>query len=125
MQSGMLRRALRRFTASQGEVEDAERQSDSQKAGANSIGTCADRQVVRLAGTISTVTLSPRNGAPWLQVVMDDGSGTVNLVWMGRHAIPGVVAGAQVIVEGRISCVDGERRIYNPKYELVAPHGGV
>lgn len=120
MQQGALKRALRRFTASQGDVQNAERQSRAQEAGANSIGTCADRQVVKLRGMISSVTLAPRKGAPWLEVVMDDGSGSVNLVWMGRPAIPGVVAGAQITVEGRISCVDGERRIYNPKYQLVA-----
>ncbi len=124
MKQGGFRQALRRFTASQREVEDAERQSLAQRAGAQSIGECADRQLVKLRGTISSVTLAPRQGAPWLQVVMDDGSGKVTLVWMGRHAIPGVEAGAQVAVEGRVSYVDGERRIYNPKYELVSPTGG-
>lgn len=120
MAKGSLGRAWERWTASQGDVHSRELQSMAQKAGADSIGSCADRQMVHLRGTITSVTLAPRKGAPWLQVVMDDGSGTVTLVWMGRHAIPGVSAGAQIGVEGRISCVDGERRVYNPKYQLIA-----
>ncbi|WP_028708355.1 OB-fold nucleic acid binding domain-containing protein [Propionicicella superfundia] len=121
MSKGSLARAWRRLTASQDDVYNRELQTTAQKSGANSIGSCADRQLVRLRGTITSVTLAPRKGAPWLQVVMEDGSGTVTLVWMGRHAIPGVAAGTEIVVEGRISCVDGERRVYNPKYELVAP----
>lgn len=120
MSEGTLTRVWRRLTASQGEVQNMELQTQAKKAGANTIRSCSDRQRVHLHGTITSVTLAPRKGAPWLEVVLDDGSGRVNLVWMGRHAIPGVSAGKQIAVEGRISCVDGERRIYNPKYELIA-----
>ena len=43
----------------------------------------------------------------------------MTLIWMGRREIPGVVAGREMLVEGRISVADGLRRIYNPRYELL------
>jgi RecG-like helicase len=121
MGQNALSRAWRRLTASQSEVESMALQEQTKKAGAQSIGACGDRQRVRLLGTITAVTLAPRQGAPWLEAVLDDGSGKVRLVWMGRHAIPGVAAGTKMAVEGRLSCSNGESRLFNPKYELIAP----
>ena len=60
--------------------------------------------------------------AGFMQIVeaeFTDGSGTVTLIWMGRRSIPGITAGRELIVSGRVSFVDGERRVYNPLYELV------
>ena len=56
---------------------------------------------------------------PWLEAELSDGTGTISLIFMGRHQIPGIEAGRQLVVEGRISDVDGERRIYNPWYQLI------
>jgi hypothetical protein len=39
---------------------------------------------------------------------------------MGRRSIPGITAGRELTVSGRVSYVDGQRRLYNPLYELVA-----
>lgn len=113
-------RAWRRLTSSQLEVESEDLREAARKAGAVSVGDCRDRQVVRLRGTIAAVTLSPKHGADWLEAVLDDGSGRVRLIWMGRHSIPGILAGKEVVVEGRILCEDGDRRMFNPRYELIA-----
>lgn len=120
MGDSVLSRVWQRLTASQEELQSMELQSLVKKTGADSVGSCVDRQRVRLHGTITSVTLTPRQGYPWLQVVLDDGSGEVTLVWMGRHKIPGVAAGTQMVVEGRVACADGSRLIFNPKYELIA-----
>jgi hypothetical protein len=112
--------ALKRWGASNAELESQERQRVAESAGANRVGDLCDRQQARLRGTISVLTIKPRAGMPWLEAELSDGSGTVTLIWMGRREIPGVVAGRELIVNGRVSCVDGGRRIYNPHYELVA-----
>lgn len=82
------------------------------------IADCVDRRPVRLRGTIETLTVQPRETANWLEARLVDGTGTVTLIWMGRHEIPGIEVGRQMAVEGRLSIVDGERRIYNPYYTL-------
>ena len=83
------------------------------------ISDAPDRQHVRLRGTLRTVTLRPRGGVPALEADLDDGSGTITVVWLGRRRIGGIVPGRSLRVEGRIGAHDGHRMIYNPRYELL------
>lgn len=112
-------KALRRLGASNAELESEARQQVVQAVGANLISEVRDRQFARMRGTIAILSMKPRGGTPWLEAEFTDGSGTVTLIWMGRRSIPGIVAGRELIVSGRVSFVDGERRLYNPLYELV------
>ena len=113
-------RALKRWGASNDELEAQERQRLAQAAGATQIHEAADRQRVRLRGFVTVLTLKPRSGTPWMEAQFSDGSDVITLIWMGRREIPGVVAGCEMAVEGRVSYVDGVRRFYNPRYEMIA-----
>ena len=115
----LLQRALHRLASSNAELESEELQRHVRDIGAVPIRTCEDRQVVSLTGTVSTVTIHPRGGYPALEVELRDGSGAVTLVWLGRRQIPGIDPGRSLTVSGRISCHEGRRIIYNPKYELL------
>lgn len=115
----VLSRALRRLASSNAELESEELQRHVREEGAMPIQTCEDRQQVSLTGTISTVTIKPRDGHPALEVQLRDGSGAVTLVWLGRRQIPGIEAGRTVKIWGRISCHEGRRVLYNPRYELL------
>jgi RecG-like helicase len=112
-------RALRRFGLSNAELESQERVKVAEASGATTIAQVADRQRATLRGTIGMLTLRPRSGTPWLEAEFTDGSGSLTLIWMGRREIPGVVAGRDLRVTGRVSWVDGQRRMYNPNYELL------
>ncbi|MEE9965362.1 MAG: OB-fold nucleic acid binding domain-containing protein [Propionicimonas sp.] len=105
---------------SNAELESAERQRAAEQIGANKVGELTDRQMARLRGTITELTVKPREGMPWLEAELSDGSGSITLIWMGRREIPGVIAGRQMVVSGRVSCVDGHRSLYNPRYDLIA-----
>ncbi len=115
----MLSRALRRLASSNAELESEELQRNVREEGAVPIRTCEDRQQVSLTGTVSTVTIHPRGGHPALEVELRDGSGAVTLVWLGRRQIPGIDPGRTIKVWGRISCHEGRRLVYNPRYELL------
>ena len=115
----MLQRALRRMTSSNAELESEDLQRSVRQEGSVPIQTCEDRQRVQLTGTVSTVTINPRAGHPALEVELRDGSGSVTLVWLGRRQIPGIDCGRTIKVWGRISCHDGRRLVYNPRYELM------
>ena len=115
----MLQRALRRITSSNAELESEELQRNVREEGSVPILNCQDRQRVQLTGTVSSVTITPRAGHPALEVELRDGSGAVTLVWLGRRQIPGIDCGRTLKVWGRISCHDGKRLIYNPRYELM------
>ena len=43
----------------------------------------------------------------------------MTLVWLGRRQIPGIDPGRTIKVCGRISCQEGRRLLYNPRYELL------
>jgi len=116
---GMLARAWRRLGSSNEELESEELQRNVRDEGAVPIRNCEDRQQVSLTGTISTVTIHPRGGHPALEVELRDGSGAVTLVWLGRRQIPGIDPGRTIKIWGRISCHDGRRLVYNPRYELL------
>jgi RecG-like helicase len=115
----VLQRAFRRFASSNAELEADEMQQTVRSEGSQPIRSCEDREQVQLTGTISTVTINPRAGHPALEVELRDGSGAVTLVWLGRRQISGIDPGRKIKVSGRISCQEGQRLLYNPRYELL------
>ncbi|MQY12906.1 hypothetical protein SRB5_30450 [Streptomyces sp. RB5] len=82
------------------------------------ISQCHDREVVKVAGTLRTVTMQPRAGTPALQAELTDGEDSLDVVWLGRRSIAGVEPGRRMIVSGRVSISQGRRVLFNPKYEL-------
>ncbi len=112
-------RALRRLGASSADLAAREQQRAAEASGATRIADASDRARVKLRGFVTALKLEPRRGTPWLEATFSDASDSITLIWMGRRQIPGVVAGQEMIVEGRVSFVDGERRIYNPRYSLI------
>lgn len=110
---------VRGLLRSNDELASADLHRRAEDIGADAIADCVDRTRVTLRGTIEVLTVRPREDTPWLEAELSDGTGRVRLVWMGRHEIPGIEAGRELIVRGRISVADGVRRLYNPAYELL------
>ena len=115
---GGLRDFFRRLTRTQAELEAEELRRDSGREGATPIAACPERRRCRVAGTLRTVTLRPRGGAPSLEAELYDGSGVVDLIWLGRRKIAGIDPGRAVCAEGLISVQDGRKVMFNPRYEL-------
>ena len=113
-----LRGFLRRLASSRAELEAEELQRTSGQEGATPIARCGERQRVRVAGTLRTVTLRPRGGVPSLEAELYDGSDVINLVWLGRRKIAGIEPGRILRAYGLVSIQDGRRVMFNPKYEL-------
>jgi hypothetical protein len=116
--SGGLRGFIRRLTSSKAELEAQELQRTSDSEGATPIKACATRSRVCVAGTLRTVTLRPRGGAPALEAELYDGSDVIDLVWLGRRRIAGIEPGRLVRAEGLVSVQDGRKVMFNPRYEL-------
>ena len=114
-----LRRSLSRW-ANSSDQHARELRRTVRESGLDSISEAPDRTVVRLSGSLRTVTLRPRGGVPALEAELFDGSGALILVWLGRRQITGISPGRQLEVEGRIGVQDGVRVMYNPRYELRA-----
>jgi hypothetical protein len=89
------------------------------ESGTTCIADAPDRERVTLRGSLRTVTLRPRAGVPALEAELNDGSGVITVVWLGRRRIAGIEPGRAIKVEGRIGAYDGGRVMYNPRYELI------
>jgi RecG-like helicase len=113
-----LRRTISRW-ANTSEQEVRDLLAAHAHEGVLTIADAPDRERVRIEGTLHTVTLRPRGGVPALEAELDDGTGVITLVWLGRRRIVGVGPGRRIAVEGRIGRQDGHRVLYNPRYELV------
>jgi hypothetical protein len=115
---GRLRASLDRFFSSEEQRDAADLRSKVAADGATAVSTCCDRQLVTVSGTLRSVVLTPRDGAPALEAELFDGTGVVVLVWLGRRRIPGLDCGRSLTAHGRVLVHDGRRVIYNPRYEL-------
>lgn len=116
--TGLFRRALHRLSADPDELDAEDLQEDTADVGATPVVACAERERVCVYGVLRTVTLRPRAGAPALEAQLYDGSGTVELVWLGRRRIAGIEPGRALVVHGMMTVTAGQRTIFNPVYEL-------
>jgi hypothetical protein len=113
-----LRRTISAW-ANADEQHAAELRATTKAGRCDLISQCADREPVRLRGTLKTVTLRPRGGVPALEAELFDGSGSLVLVWLGRREIAAISPGRAIEIEGRIGRQGSDRIIYNPRYQLL------
>lgn len=114
-----LRRLLDRVTRTTEELHsDSLRQASTQQ-GAVHIRDLEPRAVATVIGEIHSVSLRPRAEIPALVVELWDGSDTLQLIWLGRRRIPGIVPGIRLQATGRVSQHRQVTAIYNPAYEIL------
>jgi hypothetical protein len=89
---------------------------------ARTAATAEPRGRVTLSGRLLGVECHHRPG-PCVEAILDDGTGRLGLRWMGRRAVPGIVAGALVSVEGTVVEERGRPVLLNPIYEFCGPAG--
>lgn len=114
---------LTRLLASQAEIEAVDEQRAAHRRGSTLAARTVPRTRAEVSGVLRSVTYRPRGRVPALLAEVYDGSGSVDLVWLGRRDIRGIQPGRRIVASGMVS--PGRRRntIYNPRYEL-APLGG-
>lgn len=111
---------LRRLLSSHQELVADELARDAIASGATPIAQLSQHQVGTAQGTVAMLTLNPRSGSAWLEADLNDGTGTLKLIWMGRRVIPDILPGVKLRVHGRISLHEGNPAVFNPGYEIVA-----
>ncbi|MCL2782563.1 MAG: OB-fold nucleic acid binding domain-containing protein [Propionibacteriaceae bacterium] len=115
------RTRLRQALSSDDERESMRLLNAALTAGASPLAGVKPRQLVTVRGQLMSVTLMPVHGAHWVSAELSDGSGTLNLIWMGRRTVPGITPGATLTVTGRVTLDETRHAVmYNPCYELGA-----
>ncbi|MBI4901631.1 MAG: OB-fold nucleic acid binding domain-containing protein [Actinobacteria bacterium] len=115
---GFWHRLARRLTSSNAELVSEQLAREAELAGCQQIQRARVRERVHLRGTIQAITLSPELDKGGLDVELEDGTGSITLVWMGRRLIPGIEVGRRIDVWGTLTISEGRRVIFNPAYEL-------
>lgn len=77
-----------------------------------------------LTGRIRTVVSG--GGGHHLGVTAEvfDGTGAIEVCWLGRRSIPGIDTGRYIRVTGRVGQRHGRKIMFNPRYELLAGRPG-
>ena len=116
------RKLLQRLTTSDAELDrERLRQFCKDVPGVTPIGDAQPRQEITVAGEITSMRIVPRAGTPSLEATINDGSGSLVVVWTGRRNIPGVSPGQRLVLSGRGAPqgTAGRLMVLNPRYELL------
>jgi hypothetical protein len=81
------------------------------------------RQHVRVAGRVRTVRVQRVAGSAALELVIEDSSGALSVVFLGRKALAGVEVGSRLTAEGTVGMHRDRLAILNPVYSLLPRSG--
>ncbi len=73
----------------------------------------------RFEGDVRKIRIQPLAAVPTLEIVLDDGSGRVTALFMGRRGIAGVECGRRLAIEGTPVATERGLTLYNPAYDLL------
>jgi len=85
------------------------------------IADAQPRASARIAGRVVAVRVEALDAAPQFGVQLDDGTGRIDAIFMGRRFVPGIEPGAHVAIEGTVCSSQALPRMFNPRYELLTP----
>ena len=92
---------------------------DPAPPGVTAIADARARVPGRFEGDVRRIRIHSLASVPTLEVQLDDGSGRISALFMGRRGINGIDCGRHLAIEG--TPVAGERglTLYNPVYDLL------
>lgn len=83
------------------------------------IGTARWRQHVKVAGRVQSLRVAPQHDAPTLELVVDDGTGALSVLFLGRRSVAGLQLGVNMVVEGTVGIHKARLAIMNPTYWIL------
>jgi amino acid transporter len=82
------------------------------------IGAVSWRRHVVVEGRVRTLRVQPLGGSSTLECVLEDDTGAMSLVFLGRSKIPGIDVGSRIRAEGTAGDHRGRLAMLNPVYQL-------
>lgn len=116
---GRIRDLLHRVTASPEELRDEDLLALRDRLGVRPIRQSEPRRWVTVVGEVRSVTTRRAGSAPTFEATVTDGSDDLTTVFLGRHDVPGIVAGRRLILSGVVAPRDGTLTMVNPEYRLL------
>ncbi len=89
------------------------------------IGHVRWRDFATVEGTVRSLRARPwAENVASVECTLVDGTGGVELVFLGRRAVGGVRLGTRMRAAGRVGAHHGRLAMLNPVYELIAAENG-
>jgi hypothetical protein len=88
------------------------------------IGQAHPQEWAAVSGVIRSSTAMALRGCPACRCTITDGTGELDLIFLGRVEVPGLEAGRHCSAEGMAACRDDRIVIWNPRYSLAQPVNG-
>lgn len=102
-------------------IEASDEQRSQRSRGTIPISEVRVRERVVVSGSLQSITYSPVDGPVRLVATLYDGTGTIEIRWLGRRIIPGIAVGRHIEVEGTASVYRDHLVIIDPLYRILAP----
>ncbi len=118
LEGGMMPAAVDRVAADRAEAD--RRAFGTHADGTTHIGDAQWRTKIKVAGRLRSVRVQPKGGTSNLECLLADDTGQLLVVFQGRKQVPGIQAGARIVVEGMVGDWSRRPAILNPYYELIA-----
>jgi hypothetical protein len=115
---GRLGRLARRLVTDTEQLDAEDLREDVGRSGARPVVTCCAGDPVTVTGRLRSVVYTPKETVPTVAAELYDGTGSVQLVWLGRRRISGIEPGRSMTARGRVAEQDGHLVMFNPWYEL-------
>lgn len=78
------------------------------------------RQRVKLYGVLRSITYPSPGSSQSFTATLFDGTGSIDLVWLGRLEVPGIKAGIHLRIQGMVLERNHTFSVINPNYQIVA-----
>jgi hypothetical protein len=85
---------------------------------ARRIGDAVDRGRVVVSGSVCRTETVRLGSSIAYECLLEDSTGTLALVFVGRRSVPGMTVGCSCMAEGTARSAHGRLEVWNPLYRL-------
>lgn len=90
---------------------------------ARRIVDAVSRGRVVVTGVIYSIQVTEDRGTPSYECLLDDGTGELGLLFLGRRRVAGIMIGTRCTVEGTARMEGGRFVVWNPLYRIEPASG--
>jgi hypothetical protein len=112
---------LQTGTAGEAAPAKASRRPRRESRTVTPIGEAQWRDRVRIQGQVRSVRVAPQHDVPVFECVVDDGTGTIQAVFLGRRDLAAVGCGTRLELTGTVGVHRSKLAILNPGYTVLSP----
>ncbi len=77
-----------------------------------------ERKKASLYGVLRSATFPAPTGPGSFSATLFDGTGSIDVVWLGRKSVPGIKAGIRLAVQGMVVSRSNGLCIINPTFQI-------